>query len=341
MSSNRLVKGRWYPTAVVLGDGRVAVFSGRPDRGIEDTAEVINPESLKSELIDGGKRKLYIYPGMVMVPGGDIFYVPTAWQYEGAGNVNEVKAGLGPTASFRMTGATTGTWSEHDDPIDPTERLFPANFLREEGTFVLLPPARAGRIMVIGGGFATDPNDNITANQVSTQMDSCEILHTQGAPHWTSAGRMRRPRSNVHAVVLPDGKVLIVGGHDGAKRVHTNDQNIPEMFDPTVPPDPADPHAAFTDMATMGSSRLYHAAALLLPDARVLVAGAKIKTTVTYTSTVSHSTRSRSTSRPTAIRETARRSTISPASSFPTTSSPTVNRSTSPRIRPARSGPWC
>lgn len=267
-------KGRWYPTAVVLRDGRIAIFSGRPDSGIEETAEILNPETLQSSTISGGSRRLYIYPGMVMVPSGHVFYVPTAWQYEGAGNVGEAKTGVGPTASFAMTGATSGTWTVHKDPTVPTDDLYPTNFLREEGTYVLLPPAQDGRILLIGGGFALDPNDSTAAAQQSTEMDTCEILHTQsGQPRWTPAGRMRRPRSNVHAVVLPDGKVLIVGGHDGAKRVHATDQLIPEMFDPTVPYDPSDPHAAFTDMAPMGASRLYHACALLLPDGRVFVAG--------------------------------------------------------------------
>lgn len=269
-----LRKGRWYPTAVVLRDGRVAIFSGRPDSGIEATAEILDSENLKAEIISGGNRKLYIYPGMSTVPGGRIFYVPTAWQYEGANNTADVKSGVGPTASFEMTGKTSGTWTEYTDPVVPTDPLYPDNFLREEGTFVLLPPAQQGRILLIGGGFATNPNDGTNANQESTQMDSCEILSTQGGqPTWSPAGKMRRPRSNVHAVLLPDGKVLIIGGHDGAKRVHATDQLIPEMFDPTVSYNPADPHAAFTDMAPMGASRLYHATALLLPDGRVLVAG--------------------------------------------------------------------
>lgn len=269
-----LKKGRWYPTAVVLHDGRVAIFSGRPDSGIEETAEVLDSDALNAEVISGGDRRLYIYPGMIMVPGGCIFFVPTAWQYESANDTADVYAGLGPTASFLMGGGTSGSWTEHVDPLVPTEPLYPDNFLREEGTFVLLPPAQDGRILLIGGGFATDPNDGTNADQKSTEMDTCEILTTQGGqPRWSPAGKMRRQRSNVHAVVLPDGKVLIVGGHDGAKRVHDTDQMIPEMFDPTVPYDPADPHAAFTDMAPMGASRLYHATALLLPDARVLVAG--------------------------------------------------------------------
>lgn len=269
-----LQKGRWYPTAVVVRDGRVAIFSGRPDSGIESTAEILDSKNLLSEIIAGGDRPLYIYPGMVMVPGGRIFYVPTAWQYGGANNTADVKAGVGPTVSFEVTGETSGTWTVHKDPLVPTEDLYPENFLREEGTYVLLPPAQDGRILLIGGGFATNPNDSTNANQQSTEMDTCEILHTQGGqPRWTPAGKMRRQRSNVHAVLLPDRKVLILGGHDGAKRVHTTDQLIPEMFDPTVAYDPGDPHAAFTDMAPMGASRLYHATALLLPDGRVLVAG--------------------------------------------------------------------
>lgn len=270
-----LQRGRWYPTAVTLPDGRFAVFSGRQQasKNIEPTAEVLGLPALQPAIVSGGDRPLYIYPGMVLVRGGRIFYVPTAWLYEDANTTADVLAGEGPTASFRFTAATQGVWTNYTEPGDPSQPLRPTTPYREEGSFVLLPPAQAGRVLVVGGGF---PHDSLgTGTQdPAARLASCEILETQGAaPRWVPAGNMHLGRSNVHVVVLPDGKVLILGGHDGVKRNHANDQNRAELFDPTVPYDAANPTAAFTQVAEMHASRNYHAVALLLPDARVLVAG--------------------------------------------------------------------
>ena len=86
---------------------------------------------------------------------------------------------------------------------------------------------------------------------------------------------MNSARVNVTAVLLPDGKVLILGGHEKYKRNHdnTHPSNVAEIYDPTVSYDVADPSAAFTEVAEMHKPRLYHSVALLLPDGRVFVAG--------------------------------------------------------------------
>lgn len=263
-------EGRWYPTAVTLPDGRVTVFSGFDAAGnVEPSAEVLGLPALQPTTIAGGNRPMFIYPGLVLVRGGRIFYVPTAWQYRGVADAAAVLAYQGATSSFTMTPSAAGTWQAHTDPADPTLPLRPANSLREEGTFVLLPPAQAGRILMLGGGWADGGNLHPGSDPAS-----CEVLETQGAaPRWVPAGRMRRPRVNPHAVLLPDGKVLILGGHNNEKRNHTDDQNRAELFDPTVAYDPTNPSAAFTDVGEMHTSRNYHATAVLLADGRVLVAG--------------------------------------------------------------------
>lgn len=269
--------GRWYPTAVTLADGRVAVFSGRAtgSNAPVEPAEVLGLPDLHPATVTGSNRRLYIYPGLMLVRGGRIFYVPTAWEYEAATTAADAIAGQGPTGSFEFSATNQGTWVNYTDPANPAQPLRPTSPLREEGTFVLLPPAQAGRVMLIGGGHAHPHGRSGTATQDgAAQLDSCEILETQGpAPRWAPVGRMRRPRSSPHVVLLPDGKVLILGGHDGVKRNHLTDQNRAELFDPSVPFDPANPSAAFTDVGEMHASRTYHATALLLPDARVLVAG--------------------------------------------------------------------
>jgi hypothetical protein len=274
-----MIAGRWYPTSVVMPDGSVAVFSGDSPGPIVVDAEILRPPNYLPQVITGGRRvidgterALFMYPGMHLVPGGRVFYVPTAFRY--SGTEAAVLAQTGPTASFRMTGATTGAWENYYNPADPTQPIVPANRFREEGTSVLLSPAQAGRILLIGGGWWSSDTQH-------GDHRSCEILDTQAAtPTWSPAGQMHHARVNVNAVLLPDGKVLIFGGHDQYKwNPHTWDateekhpQEQAEIYDPTVPFDPTNPSAAFTPVAEMHAPRMYHSGGLLLADGRVLVA---------------------------------------------------------------------
>jgi hypothetical protein len=68
------------------------------------------------------------------------------------------------------------------------------------------------------------------------------------------------------AVLLPDGKVLVVNGSSAGR--------ADDAKDPVYAADLFDPEAeSWVPLAEMKTPRLYHATALLLPDARVLSAG--------------------------------------------------------------------
>ena len=73
-------------------------------------------------------------------------------------------------------------------------------------------------------------------------------------------------RRQINAVLLPDGKVLVTGGSSGAGFNNASTPVFPaEMWDPVT--------EAWTTMASAQVPRLYHSAALLLPDGRVLTTG--------------------------------------------------------------------
>ncbi len=72
------------------------------------------------------------------------------------------------------------------------------------------------------------------------------------------------PRKDHHLVLLPDGKILLVGGHDGTNLLTTT-----AMLDPALPSE----DLQWVSMANMVKVRGHHAVALLLPDATVLSAG--------------------------------------------------------------------
>ena len=280
--------GRWYPTAVLLTDGSVLVFSGdssSPGAGnIDRTVEHLQPPNFTPRTVLGGERQvagapraLQTYPSLHLVPGGKVFYTFASWQYPGgsgttpAQRIASINAILGETSSFLMKdpglwatpSVPEGQWQYYSNP--PNQKL------REEGTAVFLPPAQDGKILVVGGGWW---DWNGTAQRGTPT--SCEILNTQtNPPTWTNAGEMHHPRINVNTVLLPDGKVLIFGGHENYKRNHagTHVANEAEIYDPAIVPTTANPSAPFTLVAVMNATRMYHATGILLPDATVLVAG--------------------------------------------------------------------
>lgn len=271
--SGTMSGGRWYPTAVVMADGRVAVFSGRPDSGVTPETDILEAPDLNPQPVSGGNRALPIYPGLHLVKGGRVFYTGTSWRYERLSGETDpdFEARIQRTVSFRMTGATSGTWDDYPDPANPANRLTPNNPLREEGTSVLLPPAQDGKILLIGGGFWDG-----SAQDTNAEARSLEVLDTQApSPTWTSLGNMHHPRINVNAVLLPDGKVFIVGGHSRHKFNHSTSEHtlIAEIFDPEVALDPTNPADPLTDSGEMHRARMYHSVALLTSDGSVFVAG--------------------------------------------------------------------
>ena len=82
------------------------------------------------------------------------------------------------------------------------------------------------------------------------------------APAWQALPNMNIARDHVNSVLLPDGKVLIVGGVEMPP-----DGGPAEIFDPQ------DPGSGFLLGPNMAHPRGYHSAAILLPDGSVIVGG--------------------------------------------------------------------
>ena len=227
-----LKHGRWYPTAVLLGDGRVLVFSGRreyrtqgwPTREeyIEDTVEVLGPDfnavDFDSEEVafsTGGNARLPLYPGLHLGPDGRVYYTHTTWGQEIPNPTSRAMA-----VSPAGTSPPTGKWD-----LLPNQ---PSQPRREEAMSVLLPlllPDHAGQILVVGGSEAQvfDGRPTVTVGTQffhhvaqATDATSAEILTTGPAAKWSTlpAGvKLNHPRINGHLVLLPDQTVLVCGGH--------------------------------------------------------------------------------------------------------------------------------
>ena len=110
-----------------------------------------------------------------------------------------------------------------------------------------------GKVLVMGG--------------VDPPTSAAEVIDLNAAtPAWRPVGSMAFARRHLNATLLPDGKVLVTGGTSGPG---FNNDTTPvfaaEMWDPAT--------ESWTTMASAQAPRLYHSAALLLPDGRVLTTG--------------------------------------------------------------------
>ena len=147
----------------------------------------------------------------------------------------------GPQALSMYFDPTTNAWTNVANMVHGA---------RPRGTAVLLPGAR--KVLALGGGADGNPTRTV------------EILDTsQASPRWRSTSSLTHPRLLANSVVLPDGQVLVVGG--GRKFKYTDPVLAPELFNPAT--------ETWSVLAPQQAGRMYHATALLLPDARVLSAG--------------------------------------------------------------------
>lgn len=122
----------------------------------------------------------------------------------------------------------------------------------------------AGRILSAGGA----PEYEKVAATARAHLTSFGT-DAAGQSGWSAVTRvadMAAPRVFGNTVVLPDGRVVVVGGQTFAK-LFSDDYAVlaAELFDPAT--------GAWTTMAEAAVARNYHAAAVLLPDGTVWSGG--------------------------------------------------------------------
>ena len=116
-----------------------------------------------------------------------------------------------------------------------------------------------GKVLLLGGG---DPPTN-TAEVIDLNVSP---------PVWRYTAPMSIARRQVNATLLPDGTVLVTGGTSGAGFNNASTPVYPaELWDPAT--------GTWRTLASATVPRLYHSAAVLLPDGRVLSTGGNGYTT--------------------------------------------------------------
>lgn len=231
---------RWYPTVVVLPDGKALAVSGAincstcnvPDvshPGIALIPEVYDPPSDTWSQLPGASISLPLYPHLFVLPDGRVL---------AAGSQEDPM----PTSVLDVA---TQSWSV----VDPV--------VRHGGSSVMYRP---GKILKTGTGRNPDyPKANSVATAFVLDMNL-------PSPSWRSVPPMAFARTQHNLTILPDGNVFVVGGSTDSDVFHTAAcVRQAELWNPTT--------ETFTTMATMSEPRHYHSTSLLLPDGRVLVAG--------------------------------------------------------------------
>lgn len=127
-----------------------------------------------------------------------------------------------------------------------------------------------GKILAAGGAPSynyKDGDGNIKGGKATADAFIITLSDVNTPVNIKPAGRgMHSPRSFAHAVILPNGDTLVVGGQE-EPRVFTEDtaQLVPEIYSPST--------NTWTQVAPNSIVRAYHSFALLLRDATVLVGG--------------------------------------------------------------------
>jgi hypothetical protein len=182
----------------------------------------------------------------------------------------------------RLYNPRTNTWdaatgSEENEENDSTKQQHPlAEYKTQyeysrtnpgQGTCLLLPllpttsPPYRARIMIIGGAGSDNPVINTPATEKVEIIDFGELN-----PRWKFTQSMNNQRVIPDAVILPNAKILVVNGSSKGKSDTAIDPVLDaELFIPEL--------GIWERMSPMTTPRLYHAAAILLSDGRVLASG--------------------------------------------------------------------
>jgi Galactose oxidase-like, Early set domain len=241
-TGTNMTRARWYPTVVSLADGRkILVASGAPETG---TVEIYDEVDDRFDVVtgpDASRSFPQLYPGLHLLPGGEVYYTRTGFASAGPGPGGNYDS-LNTNAYFRLTGPTEGEWVEIEDEMEHPYRA--------RGMSVLLfddkPPLT--RVLIVGGG---SPPGSETSELSNLSTINPEFGHATNV-----AGN--EGRNNVNVVMLPNGEALTIGG--------TVDPDVPcALFDPDS--------LTWREADRVGYRKQYHSVAVLLPSGKVAATG--------------------------------------------------------------------
>ena len=269
-----MVQPRYWHTATLLPNGKVLIAGGlgEPPAEVQDpsqggaviyrasgllaSAEIFDPQTGTSTPTGDMTVRRYADSG-ILLPDGRVLIMPRYGHfpveiYDPVSGtfaaVSDVPAGATiETATLLPSGEVFLTNLDHTGVFDPDARTFHSIFKREEirrlHTATLL---KDGRVLVVGG-LRGGLEDGLVGRNVIYDPSSRDV---------SEAGKLQVDRINHKAVLLQDGRVLIVGGTAGkGPFVQTA-----EMYDPET-----------NTFSQAGVSTVDPLSALLLPSGAVLL----------------------------------------------------------------------
>jgi len=243
---------RWYPTTTTLSDGRVLILGGETNcPGCQATIpEIYNPQTNAWTRLTTANLSFTYYPHAFALPNGKVLLAGTAES---------------PTPSYVLD-LTTNTWTPLGTPardtgssvmirpgvvltagksVDPDEVAVPSvatayvldmnqaspawrstASMRFPRTYLNLTVLPDGSVVATGGGPTTAPLD--TANAIR----QAELWDPVGET-WTTMASMNAPRLyHSEALLMPDGRVVVMGGGRFDDNHVPQDQYNGEFFSP-------------------------------------------------------------------------------------------------------------
>jgi hypothetical protein len=276
-----MIDARFNHTATLLNDGRVLVTGGHEKQGsMLSTAEIYDPASgqftatgqMTTKRV--GHSATLLPNGKVLIAGGsdsEFFfgalssaelYDPIAGTFTPAGEMTAKrlahKATLLKNGKVLITGGQSEGWANHNSSeiYDPEKDTFtPAarmNEKRADHTATLLAD---GRVLITGGS---------DARHAPIQISSTAEIYDPVKNIFSTTKEMSVVRFKHSAELLPDGKVIIIGGSNvmmwGGRYASA------EIFDPAT--------GQFTTTGKLNTARYkIRDAVVLLHSGKILVAG--------------------------------------------------------------------
>jgi hypothetical protein len=258
--------GRWYPSLTILNDGRPLVMGGIGG-SLNQWYEV--PVNRFSEIYTNNDGWIYFSNPSADMPGGMSYFYP-------AGNVIPFGDFAGkvffsstaaipvinpdPPPEFNYSGIGLAQIFDPDaqgnDPF--WQSVGNTREPREDSNHVLLPirlGKTSAKVAVFGGNWGG----------ISNNVDIIDL--SEPTPDWSSIDPMTTARWRHNSIILPDRKILVVGGENESGAVKTaelldTDTLTWEEFTARPP--------------EMSIPRRYHSTALLLPNAKVFLGGGRV-----------------------------------------------------------------
>lgn len=240
-------QGRWYPSQVLMPDGRTVVLGGynelEPGGLFNTDLEIFGGGAFDYQ--PQGDRRTALYPHLVLMPSGKVLLAGPARGDSGLLDPN------------------SWTWSK----VPALTRS------RVGGNMVLAPGSSSAgpqRLLNVGG---YDPDEADAKDDVKATASIERIDFGSSTPKWVrQRSGLNVPRSYANTVSLPDGNAVVIGGGAG---------KIGSKINYAVRGDHKNRRIELLNVKT-GRTRLgpyqvedraYHSTALLLPDGRIWSAG--------------------------------------------------------------------